>query len=361
MAVIMAPRNNNSYSLNIGGLLTNLLGEQISAMINRGTKAREVEAQRAVMQALGDTSQMTGEEILRTAMSHPSYGKAGDGIVDQLAKLAAARERNYGLNEFTQGMVGSGFAPAAVQALTGSARSHETPMQQSILDRVLPKYELENVDTGDEKRIYTRNPYSPEVGLVEQFKKGISPDTQYQGETSLQQTKMTTDAQRDIARMNIAAQASRERGMKPVMVRDKDGNYMYVTPQEGVPIQGDPVGLREGLSGKDKWEMAKGIMAVPDMERTPAMNGMLKVIIDALGPELGLNPSNGQAPTVPLIPDTEFPRDEAINQPELVVAYARQNKTSRAEAQKRVNALIKAQDEARRQAGLPPIPPIPFK
>ena len=101
MTVYFAPRSNYTGFLNdlgrgAAGIVTNLIGQQVAGMFDRANKAREVEAARAVMGALGNTASMNEEQMLGSLLSNPQWGKLSADNQKQLMYLAGLRGKNYG-------------------------------------------------------------------------------------------------------------------------------------------------------------------------------------------------------------------------------------------------------------------------
>lgn len=184
MAVIMAPRRESIYGgLNIGGLLTSLLGSQLGAMFERSAKAKQVEAERGIMSSMGDTSQMNQEQMMSAMLNHPNAGKASEGFMKNFDALAKAANINRGIEGYTEGMLGSGFGAPQVKAITNSSRFQETPMQLAGIERLIPKLIENSVDAGDSHQLYQTNPYVPGIveGTERSIGKSLSPDKAQEG------------------------------------------------------------------------------------------------------------------------------------------------------------------------------------
>ena len=243
MAVIMAPSRSNSYSLNLGGLLTSLIGSQIGAMFERAQKARQVEAERAVMGALNGGQGMNAEQMLQVALSHPSAGKVGADFFKNLNLLAAERGKNLGKQEYTEGMVGSGFTPAQAKTVTGGSEFLDPTNLVQTQMRSMPQFASNTIDTGGAQQFFQTNPYAPGIvqGTTKNFEKTNSPDELLKAEVA---SKGYESAEK-VAGINAAAHrfsASQSRRSQLVPIKLPNGKISWVEPQAGLEVDGEMLG-----------------------------------------------------------------------------------------------------------------------
>lgn len=250
MAVIMAPRSNNSYSLNIGGLLTSLIGNQIGAMLERAQKAKQVEAERAVIEALNGGQGMTTEQMWQAALSHPSAGKVGADFFKNFNLWAAERGKNLGKQEYTEGMVGSGFTPAQAKTVTGGSEFLDATNLVQTQMRSMPQFVNNTVDTGGAQQFFQTNPYVPGIveGTTKDFIKTVTPDSALDAEV-----KREGHASNERV-ANISANAHRfsaSQGRRPQLVPIKlpNGKISWVEPRAGLEVDGEMLGRGSSSGG----------------------------------------------------------------------------------------------------------------
>ena len=265
MAVIMAPRSNNSYALNIGGLLTSLIGNQIGAMFERAEKAKQVEAERAIMGALGDTQGMNAEQMLQAVLTHPSAGKVGADFFKNFNLWAAERGKNLGKQEYTEGMVGSGFTPAQAKTVTGGSEFLDPTNLVQTQMRSMPQLISNTVDTGGSQQFFQTNPYAPGIvqGTTHSFEKTNSPDELLKADVA---SKGYESAEK-VAGINAAARrfsASQGRRSQLVPIKLPNGKISWVEPQAGLEVDGEMLG-RGSSNGSGANDILAQISAIQTM------------------------------------------------------------------------------------------------
>jgi hypothetical protein len=280
----MVPRRNNDYSINIGGLLTSLIGNQIGAMFERAQKAKQVEAERAIMGALGDTQGMNAEQMLQTVLTHPSAGKVGTDFFKNLSLLAAEREKNAGRSQFTSGLTGYGYNPNQIDSILGAANALGEANTGKIIERVIPKYDNTTFSTGGETQFFQTNPYAPGIvqGTQKSFTNTVTPDSALDAEV-----KREGHASNERV-ANISANAHRfsaSQGRRPQLVPIKlpNGKISWVEPRAGLEVDGEMLG-RGGSSGNGTNDILAQISAIQTMAEQyrnsnfPGAEGMATVL-----------------------------------------------------------------------------------
>ena len=280
MAVIMAPSRSDSYSLNLGGLLTSLIGSQIGAMFERAQKARQVEAERAVMDAVNSAQGMNAEQMLQAALSHPNAGKVGADFFKNLNLLAAERGKNLGKQEYTEGMVGSGFTPAQAKTVTGGSEFLDPTNLVQTQMRSMPQFVSNTVDTGGAQQFFQTNPYAPGIvqGTTKNFEKTNSPDELLKAEVA----RKGYESAEKVAGINAAAHRfSASQGRRPQLVPIKlpNGKISWVEPQAGLEVDGEMLG-RGSSNGSGANDILAQISAIQTMaeqyrnSNSPGAEGM---------------------------------------------------------------------------------------
>lgn len=249
MAVIMAPSRSNSYSLNLGGLLTSLIGSQIGAMFERAQKAKQVEAERAVVGALNGGQGMTTEQMLQVALSHPSAGKVGADFFKNFNLWAAERGKNLGKQEYAEGMVGSGFTPAQAKTVTGGSEFLDPTNLVQTQMRSMPQFVSNTVDTGGAQQFFQTNPYAPGIveGTTKDFAKTVNPDSALDAEVK-REGHASNERVANISANAHRFSASQGRRSQLVPIKLPNGKISWVEPQAGLEVDGEMLG-RGGSSG----------------------------------------------------------------------------------------------------------------
>lgn len=265
MAVIMAPSRSNSYSLNLGGLLTSLIGSQIGAMFERAQKAKQIEAERAVVGALNGGQGMNAEQMLQAALSHPSAGKVGADFFKNFNLWAAERGKNLGKQEYTEGMVGSGFTPAQAKTVTGGSEFLDSANLLAAQDRVTPKLVNNTVDTGGAQQFFQTNPYVPGIvqGTTQSFEKTNNPDELLKAEV----TRKGYESAEKVAGINAAAHrfsASQGRRSQLVPIKLPNGKMSWVEPQAGLEVDGEMLG-RGGAGSSGANDILTQVAAIQEL------------------------------------------------------------------------------------------------
>ena len=260
MAVIMAPRPSNSYSLNIGGLLTSLIGNQIGAMFERAEKAKQVEAERAIMGALGDTQGMNAEQMLQTVLAHPSAGKVGADFFKNFNLWAAERGKNLGKQEYTEGMVGSGFTPAQAKTVTGGSEFLDPTNLVQTQMRSMPQLISNTVDTGGSQQFFQTNPYAPGIveGTTKDFIKTVTPDSALDAEVK-REGHASNERVANISANAHRFSASQGRRSQLVPIKLPNGKISWVEPQAGLEVDGEMLG-RGSSNGSGSNDVLSQIM-----------------------------------------------------------------------------------------------------
>lgn len=304
MAVYFEPRDRyyGGFWGNLGnaaaGIVTNLVGQQIGAMFDRAAKAKQVEAQRAVMGTLGDTSGMDEEQMLMGMASNPQWAKMSAEDKQQAMLMAKLRGQNYGGDMYRRGLIGSGFTDANADATLGSLRAgFDAGNIGKVFDRVIPELKQETVDDGSTISSFQRNPFQPGIvsGSMAQFTKSASPEAQMQNTLGLKQlenamkiAQLNADTQKSVAGMNVAA--ARE-GRKPynTIVKTTSG-YGLLNPLNGqiMPLPGviDPLATKQtqpkvDITGLSKYrEQLQSQIESMSKPKTPQEIAQLNMLID---------------------------------------------------------------------------------
>lgn len=265
MAVIMAPSRSNSYSLNLGGLLTSLIGSQIGAMFERAQKAKQIEAERAVVGALNGGQGMNAEQMLQAVLSHPSAGKVGADFFKNFNLWAAERGKNLGKQEYTEGMVGSGFTPAQAKTVTGGSEFLDSANLLAAQDRVTPKLVNNTVDTGGAQQFFQTNPYVPGIvqGTTQSFEKTNNPDELLKAKV----TREGYESSQKVAGINADAHrlsASQNRRSQLVPIKLPNGKISWVEPRAGLEVDGEMLG-RGGAGSSGANDILTQVAAIQEL------------------------------------------------------------------------------------------------
>lgn len=222
MTVYFAPRSNYTGFLNdlgrgAAGIVTNLIGQQVAGMFDRANKAREVEAARAVMGALGNTASMNEEQMLGSLLSNPQWGKLSADNQKQLMYLAGLRGKNYGGDMYRRGVIGQGGTNAQADTVIGAQLlGLGDGNVGKTIDWTHPKFETQLIDQGDQYTLGQINPYRP-GGIVsssiQTFDKAVSPDAQLTADVTREGYRNALDVARlKNAGLVTAARAKAGRG-----------------------------------------------------------------------------------------------------------------------------------------------------
>lgn len=301
MAVIMAPSRSNSYSLNLGGLLTSLIGSQIGAMFERAQKAKQVEAERAVIGALNGGQGMNAEQMLQVALSHPSAGKVGADFFKNFNLWAAERGKNLGKQEYTEGMVGSGFTPAQAKTVTGGSEFLDPTNLVQTQMRSMPQFASNTIDTGGAQQFFQTNPYAPGIvqGTTKNFEKTNNPDELLKAEV----TRKGYESAEKVAGINAAAHrfsASQGRRSQLVPIKLPNGKISWVEPQAGLEVDGEMLGRGSSSGGEN--DILKQIAALQKMAEeyrgssSPGAEGMALALDNQAAGLIQQLMGQGQAP-----------------------------------------------------------------
>ena len=308
MAVIMAPRRNNDYSINIGGLLTSLIGNQIGAMFERAEKAKQVEAERAVVGALNGGQGMTTEQMLQVALSHPSAGKVGADFFKNFNLWAAERGKNLGKQEYTEGMVGSGFTPEQAKTVTGGSEFLDATNLVQTQMRSMPQFVSNTVDTGGAQQFFQTNPYAPGIveGTTKDFAKTVNPDSALDAEVK-REGHASNERVANISANAHRFSASQGRRSQLVPIKLPNGKISWVEPQAGLEVDGAMLG-RGGSSGSGANDILAQIASLQEIAEkaresgSPGAEGMAMaldnqaagLIRQLMGPEQSQQPQESQ-------------------------------------------------------------------
>ena len=265
MTVYFAPRSNYTGFLNdlgrgAAGIVTNLIGQQVAGMFDRANKAREVEAARAVMGALGNTAGMNEEQMLGSLLSNPQWGKLSANNQKQLMYLAGLRGKNYGGDMYRRGVIGQGGTNAQADTVIGAQLlGLRDGNVGKTIDWTHPKFEIQLIDQGDQYTLGQINPYRP-GGIVsssrQTFDKAVSPDAQLTADVAREGYRNAIDVARlKNAGLVNAAQAKAGGGQVipdlEWLIKHREG---LVTQRDGA-TPGSPafMALSGELAGIDKY------------------------------------------------------------------------------------------------------------
>lgn len=321
MAVYDLRDRNNYYGFweNLGnqgaGIVANLIGQQIGAMVDRGKQASQVEAARSVMgdyaNYMSGNPNATEADALTAMMSSKNWGKLSPEQQKLQLELAAKRGANSGQEEFRTGALNGGFgdpwSEAQTQTTIGALRGGWNPAVQSqFLERTMPETQRMFVDTGDKMQGVEYNKYAPGIVQSLGFKKSVSPGDTLNAQVMrerLNQERELEASKLAVTRRGQDIQAAIAGGKydRPVAFEVAPGKYQYFRPDGtpyGQPIIGSLIGNRNTVGGNSEMTklqadfIQKEIAAIDktltegmptDEEKAQLLDDRRKLALSALG------------------------------------------------------------------------------
>ena len=148
MGVYFAPRQSAPWWAEP---LTQLLGGQINAMMDRTQEAKKVEGQRAFAGMLSQLAQQNPDlsetELYTRAMADPSYSRAGEQGQGMLKQIMTAREKERGERELLALAAGNDPRSLALRAAVAAQKNGLNG--KDVMGLYAPKLERQETNLGD--------------------------------------------------------------------------------------------------------------------------------------------------------------------------------------------------------------------
>lgn len=278
MAVYFAPQPKYNFWTNLSnagvGLVTDLLGQQLGAMIDRANKAKQVEAARRVMAGAQDVSGMNALQARQAYMNNPEFFKLNKDAQNAMLVNADLAGQYSADDTFRRGWLGNGGTEAQADIMTGGLRAGFNPANFSqIIERATPELKRQFVDLGGQVQGVEYNPFKSGMVTALTSNKTASPGELLQKETAQAEMalkKYIADAniaeQRRAHNLSYAAARSRPHGGGSAeLFQLPNGSYQYIG-RDGrplsAPINGVPARYNRGSKGNNKelsWEDRNGM------------------------------------------------------------------------------------------------------
>mgnify|MGYP001183719343 CR=1 FL=1 len=162
MGVYFAPRQSAPWWAEP---LTQLLGGQINAMMDRTQEAKKVEGQRAFAGMLSQLAQQNPDlsetELYTRAMADPSYSRAGEQGQGMLKQIMSAREKERGERELLALAAGNDPRSLALRAAVAAQKNGLNG--KDVMGLYAPTLTSRNINLGDKAISQSINPITGQV------------------------------------------------------------------------------------------------------------------------------------------------------------------------------------------------------
>ena len=238
MGVYFAPRQSAPWWAEP---LTQLLGGQINAMMDRTQEAKKVEGQRAFAGMLSQLAQQNPDlsetELYTRAMADPSYSRAGEQGQGMLKQIMAAREKERGERELLALAAGNDPRSLALRAAVAAQKNGLNG--KDVMGLYAPTLTSRNINLGDKAISQSVNPITGQVvgdSLEERI--GVDPTSA---------AKIAYEKGRDNMEYGFKnrelAQRGDQFGQKLTYDRDRDA-MDYALKREELGQRGDQFGQK---------------------------------------------------------------------------------------------------------------------
>ena len=167
----------NNLGNQAAGIISNLIGQQLTGMFDRAAKAKQVDAARAVMNGVPDISGMNPLQAKQAYMSNPDFWKLSPEMQASLMGNVKTAEQYAGYDTLRKGIEPLYGAPAADMTIGAQQAGYAPANVGQLIERGMPEYKEQLIDQGNQLQYFQRNPYRPGIvsGTTQTFKKGATP------------------------------------------------------------------------------------------------------------------------------------------------------------------------------------------
>ena len=168
----------NNLGNQAAGIISNLIGQQLTGMFDRAAKAKQVDAARAVMNGVPDISGMNPLQAKQAYMSNPDFWKLSPEMQASLMGNVKTAEQYAGYDTLRKGIEPLYGAPAADMTIGAQQAGYAPANVGQLIERGMPEYKEQLIDQGNQLQYFQRNPFQPGIvsGTTQTFKKGATPD-----------------------------------------------------------------------------------------------------------------------------------------------------------------------------------------